>query len=175
MPVIPYKEQQPELHESVFVAPNAWVTGRTTIGADSSLLFGASLRGDIQRIIIGNASNVQDNAVIHTSRGLHDCVIGDEVTIGHGAILHGCIVKNRCIIGMGCIILDDAEIAEHCIIGANSLVTMRCKIPPGVLAVGSPAKVVRDLKPAELQELQDSAESYRKVSRNYRAQLGRGW
>ena len=175
MPVIPYKEHQPQLDQSVFVAPNAWVTGRVTIGADSSLLFGASLRGDIQRIVIGNGTNVQDNAVIHTSRGLNDCIVGDEVTIGHGAVLHGCIVKNRCIIGMGTIILDDAEIADDCIVGANSLVTMRCKIPSGVLAVGSPAKVIRDLKPAELKELRDSAESYRQVTRNYQKQLGRGW
>jgi len=169
--VIPYRtkseEFTPELSPDVFVAPTAFITGRVTIGKESSVFFGASLRGDIQRIIVGERTNVQDNAVIHTSRGLHDCVIGNEVTIGHAAVLHGCIVRDRCIIGMGSIILDDAEIGENCIIGANTLVTMNTKIPPGSLAIGSPAKVVRNLSERELKELKDSAESYRIVSRSY--------
>ena len=132
-----------------------------------SILFGAVLRGDIQRILVGAGSNIQDNAVLHTSRGLHDLVIGANVTVGHSAILHGCTIKDSCIIGMGCTILDDAVIPENCIVGANSLVTMRCAFEPGNLILGSPAKVVRKLNERELQELQDSAASYRKVGKEY--------
>lgn len=168
MPIIPYKEHQPEIGQDVFVAPNAWVTGKVTLASQVSILFGAVLRGDIQRIIIGQGSNIQDNAVVHSSRGLNDCVVGDYVTVGHSAILHGCTIRHHCIIGMGSTILDDALVEENCIIGANSLVTMRTVIPAGHLAIGSPAKPVRKLNDRELKELQDSADSYIKVGRNYR-------
>lgn len=171
MPLIPFAEFHPQVAESVFIAPNAWVTGKVSIAEDSSVFFGAVLRGDIQNIIIGKQSNIQDNAIVHTSRGLQDCVIGDRVTVGHGAILHGCTVKDSCIIGMGSTLLDNAEIASNCIIGANSLVTMGTKIPEGSLALGSPAKVVRKLSTKEIDEIQASAESYIKVSARYRDYL----
>jgi len=168
MPVIPYHDHTPQIGAEVFIAPNAWVTGKVTLSDRVSILFGAALRGDIQRIIIGQGSNIQDNAVIHTSRGLSDCVLGDFVTVGHCAVLHGCRVNHHCIIGMGSTILDDAIIEENCIIGANSLVTMRTVIPAGHLALGAPAKAVRRLNERELKELQDSADSYIKVGRVYR-------
>lgn len=167
MPIVSFKDHAPQIDPSAFIAPNAWVTGKVKIGERAAILFGAAIRGDIQRIFIGDESNVQDNAVLHTSRGLNDLIVGSRVTIGHGAILHGCKVNDLCIIGMGSIILDDAEVGPECIIGANSLVPMRMKIPPGTLAFGSPARVIRDLKPAELQELRDSAQSYVDVSREY--------
>jgi carbonic anhydrase/acetyltransferase-like protein (isoleucine patch superfamily) len=172
MPVIRYHEHQPKIGRSVFIAPTAWVTGKVTLEDEVTVLFGAALRGDIQNIIVGAGTNIQDNAVVHTSRGLHDCVIGKDVTVGHGAILHGCTVRDRCIIGMGCVILDDAVIEENCIIGANSLVTMGSIIPAGTMAYGSPAKPVRELNQRELQELKDSAASYRKVGAEYARVLG---
>lgn len=172
MPVIPFRDHTPLVDPTAFIAPNAWVTGKVTLAESVSVFFGASIRGDIQRIIIGARSNVQDNAVLHTSRGLNDLVIGEEVTVGHGAILHGCRINDSCIIGMGSVILDDAEIGSECIIGANSLVPMRMKIPPRSLAFGSPAKVIRPLNDRELQELRDSAASYIAVSKEYAAIFG---
>jgi len=171
MPLIPYLEHTPQVGEGVFIAPNAWVTGKVKIGARSSLFFGVVARGDIQNIIIGEETNLQEHCIVHTSRGLQDCVIGNRVTVGHGAILHGCTIKNSCIIGMGAIILDGAEVGENCIIGANSLITMNSKIPAGSMAFGSPAKVVRQLTEKELKEIQDSANSYLKVSGNYKNYL----
>lgn len=171
--VIPFKGHTPTIGNNVFIAPTAWVTGKVEIGDDCSLLFGAVLRGDIQRIIVGRGTNFQEHVTVHTSRGLNDCVIGDNVTVGHGAILHGCTVRDLCIIGMNSTILDEAEIGPNCIIGANSLVTMRTKIPPGTLALGSPARVIRDLTERELKELADSAASYREVGRAYAEHFSR--
>ncbi len=168
MPVIPYKSDFPDVDKALFVAPDAWITGKVVIAEDVSILFGAVLRGDIQRIVIGRGSNIQDNAVLHTSRGLNDLVIGENVTVGHSAILHGCTIEDSCIIGMGCTILDDAVIPKNCIVGANSLVTMRSTFSPGSLILGSPAKVVRSLKELELKEIQEAAASYRKVGTVYK-------
>lgn len=178
MPLIPYKGINPVVGKDVFIAPNAWVTGKVTLGDEVSLFFGVVMRGDIQNIIIGEGTNLQEHCIVHTSRGLNDCVVGRYVTVGHGAILHGCRISDYCIIGMNSTILDDAEIGENCIIGANSLVSMRSKIPPGTLAFGSPAKPVRDLTEKELKEIRDSAQSYLNVSKEYReyfkANPGRG-
>lgn len=168
MPLVPYLEHSPKIADDAFVAPDAWLTGKVTLGSKASVFFGVVARGDINNIIIGKESNVQDNAVIHTSRGLKDCIIGSRVTVGHGAILHGCQISDSCIIGMGSTILDNAEIASNCLIGANSLVTMNTIIPEGSLVMGSPAKVVRKLTTKEIDEIQASAESYLKVSARYR-------
>lgn len=173
MPIIPWKEELPDIKPSVWIAPSAWVTGRVSIDEDSSVFFGAAIRGDIQRIIIGRGTNIQDNAVLHTSIGLHDLVVGSEVTVGHGAILHGCTIKDHVIVGMGATVLDNAVIEENCIIGANSLVTMRTVIPAGHLAVGSPAKPVRKLTEKELNEVKDSARRYQATSRWYREFLAK--
>jgi len=169
MPVIPYKEFQPEVSKALFIAPDCWITGKVFLAENVSILFGAALRGDIQNIKIGRDSNVQDNAVIHTSRGLHDCVIGEGVTVGHSAILHGCTVKDHCIIGMGATLLDDAEIGEYSIVGANSLVTMRVKIPAYSMVMGSPAKVVRQITEKEKAEIEASAKAYIEVGKTYSA------
>jgi carbonic anhydrase/acetyltransferase-like protein (isoleucine patch superfamily) len=168
MPLVSYNGVSPTIDPlDFFLAPDAWITGDVTIASKVTVLFGAVLRGDIQPISIGEGSNLQEHAVVHTSRGKDPCRVGKDVTIGHHAVLHGCTVHDRCIIGMGSTILDNAVISEDCIIGANSLVTMKTVIPPGSLAVGSPARVVRKLTPAELQEIRDSAAAYRKVGRAY--------
>ena len=171
MPAIPYKEWSPQIDPSVWIAPTAYVTGKVFIGANSSVFFNVSIRGDIQNIKIGVGTNIQDGSVIHTSIGLHDCVIGDEVTVGHGAILHGCTINNACIIGMGSVILDDAVVGEECIIGAHSLVPMRMQVPPRSMVYGSPAKVIRPLTEAELKEVHDSARRYQKTSAEYKQSL----
>lgn len=174
MPVAAFKGEMPQISAPHFIAPNAWLTGRVEIGPEVTILFGAALRGDIQRIKIGAKSNVQDNAVIHTSVGLNDCLIGSEVTIGHSAIIHGAVIKDRCIIGMHSTILDDAVVEEDCIIGANSLIPMGKVIPAGHLAFGSPIKVIRKLTEAELQEIKNSAQTYVQTGTAYRASLGAG-
>ena len=171
MPIIPYLEHTPSVHSSVFVAPNAWITGRCTLGKDCSLFFGATLRGDIQAIIIGEGTNLQEHVIVHTSRGLKDCVIGNFVTVGHGAILHGCQTQDECLIGMGSTILNNAVIEKHAIIGAHSLVPMGMVVPEGHLAYGVPAKVVRPLTEKERAAHRISAEHYIKVGQNYKKEL----
>ena len=160
MPIAPFENIWPTLGKDVFIAPSAWVTGKTEIGDQSSVFFGSALRGDINKIIIGHSSNIQDNVVMHTSAGLGDCIVGNYVSIGHGTILHGCEVKDRCIIGMGSIILDNAVIGEDCVIGANTLVTMNSIIPPGSLVIGSPAKVARPLSKEEIENIMRTAHRY---------------
>lgn len=175
MPIAEFEGHWPTLGQNVFIAPTAWVTGRTELGDNASVFFGAALRGDINKIIIGPSSNIQDNAVLHTSDGLGDCVVGANVTVGHAAILHGCRVQDRCIIGMGATILDEAVIGEDSVVGANSLVTMRTIIPPRSLVMGSPAKVVRELRPDEIENIMRTARRYIGKSAEYIRTLGRGY
>ncbi len=168
MPLISYKEHSPKIHESLFLAPDAWVTGKVTIAEDVSIFFGAVIRGDIQPITVGKGTNIQEHAMLHTSHHLADCIVGDSVTIGHSAIIHGCTIGNRCIIGMGATILDGAEIGEDSIVGANSLVTMNKKFPPKSMIMGSPAVHIRELTEVELSSILASARSYVEVGKNYR-------
>lgn len=169
MAIIPFQDKTPNLeNDNIFVAPDAWVIGDVSLSKSVSVFFGATLRGDINPIVIGEGSNIQENAVLHTSWGLGPCVVGKNVTIGHRAILHGCTVEDLCIIGMGSTILDGAVIGSECIIGANSLVTMNTKIPPKSLALGSPAKVVRQLTDKELNELRRSAKAYQEKGEWYK-------
>lgn len=175
MSVIPYESSLPKISSDVFIAPNAWVIGQVEMAPQSSAFFGAVLRGDLKRILIGKGSNIQDNAVLHTTYNLHDLEIGEYVTIGHGAILHGCKVKDRCIIGMGSTILDDAVIGEDSLVGANALVTMNCVIPPRSLVVGSPAKVVRQLSEQELIGILDSAKRYMEKAAWYREYFNKNY
>lgn len=168
MPLVPFDGHSPIIGNRVFIAPDAWITGKVEIGDQSSLFFGSVIRGDIQRIVIGTKTNVQEHTVIHTSKGLKDCIIGNRVTIGHRSILHGCTIANNCIIGMGSIILDGASIDEESIIGAHSLITMDSAFPPRSLIFGSPAKAVRPLTIDEINSIHTTSESYLKVASQYR-------
>ena len=138
----------PRIHPSAFVVPGATVIGDVTVEAESSVWFGAVLRGDINRIVIGAQTNLQDGVIVHLADAF-PAIVGERVTVGHGAIVHACNVDDEVLIGMGAIILDGAEIGARSIIGANALVTGGMKIPPGSLVVGSPAKVVRQLDQSE--------------------------
>ena len=171
MPIIPFQNHHPLAAESIFIAPDAWVIGKVIIGENVSLFFCTVVRGDIQQIKIGAGTNIQEHSLLHSSTGLTDCIVGENVTVGHRAILHGCTVKDNCIIGMGSTILDGAIIGENCIIGANSLVTMGVEIPAGHLALGSPAKAVRKLSSKEIKEISESAKHYQELGREYRAQF----
>ncbi|MES2996456.1 MAG: gamma carbonic anhydrase family protein [Verrucomicrobiota bacterium] len=154
-----FDHYEPNIHHSAFIAASADVIGRVTIHENSSVWYHATLRGDINEIVIGPRSNVQDNAVIHLSDD-HGCYVGELVTVGHSAILHACTVKDEVLIGMGAIVLDGSVIGERSIIGAGALVTGDTIIPPGSLVLGSPAKVVRILTPEEQAAIKTWAEKY---------------
>ncbi len=151
--------RQPTVGKEAFIARGAVVIGDVTLGDHASVWFNAVLRGDINRIVVGHHSNVQDNAVLHLADD-HPCLVGDYVTIGHGAIVHACKVGDECLVGMGAVILDGAEIGEQSLIGAKTLVTQGMKVPPGSLVLGAPGKVVRQLSATERAGLRHWAEKY---------------
>lgn len=147
------------IHDTVFLAPGSQVVGDVVIGKNSSVWYNAVIRADVNPVRIGENTNVQDNAVLHVG---HDAplTIGDNVTIGHGAIVHGCTVGDNVLIGMGAIILDKAVIGKNCIIGAGALVTQNKQIPEGYMVFGNPAKVIRPLTEDEKKSIAISANNY---------------
>lgn len=158
------------IDKSVFIADGAKVVGNVEIGANSSVWFNAVIRADSDKVKIGKNSNVQDNAVIHTSEGF-GVHIGDNVTIGHGAIIHGCTVKDNVMIGMGAIVLNGAVIGENSIIGAGALITQGKVIPSGSLAFGNPCKIVRQLTDEEISSISRNAKSYVKEAEKYNTKI----
>ena len=157
--LVTFLRKQPKLGKGVYLAKTAAVLGDVTLGAHSSVWYGAVLRGDINRIVVGHHSNIQDNAVLHLADDF-GCIIGNWVTVGHGAIVHACTVGNETLVGMGAVILDGAVIGKQSIIGAKALVTQGTKIPPGSLVLGAPAKVVRPLTKKERAKLKWWAQKY---------------
>ncbi|MBM50778.1 MAG: gamma carbonic anhydrase family protein [Roseibacillus sp.] len=164
----PFEGHWPQIEESVFVAASADLIGRVTIGEESSVWYNSTLRGDINEIVVGPRSNIQDGAVLHveSNRG---CYIGELATVGHGAIVHACHVGDEVLVGMGATVLDGAIIGERSIIGANTLVTMNTEIPPGSLVLGSPGKVVRSLSEDEQAGVKVWAEKYVENRRKFLA------
>ncbi len=162
-----FRGQRPTLDPSTFVADNATLIGDVTVGARSSIWFGAVLRGDVFHIRIGDETSIQDNSVIHVTHDRYATTVGHRVTVGHSVTLHGCTVGDSCIIGMGAILLDQAVIGDRSIVGAGALVTPGTKIPPGTLAVGSPARPKRPLTDEELTWLEASAAHYVELARLY--------
>src|SRR5476649_1620484 len=154
----------PDVAHAAFVARNSTVVGDVTLGARSSVFYGAVLRGDIARIVVGEGSNIQDKAVVHLADGI-DAVIGAWCTIGHSAIIHACTIGDECLIGMGATVLDGAIIGARSLVGANSLVPQRFTCPPGSLVYGSPAKVIRPLTETEQRGLKSWAEKYIEVAK----------
>lgn len=140
--LVTYKGKTPALDGTAFLADNATLIGDVTVGEDSSVWFGAVIRGDNEPIVIGRRTSIQDNATLHCDPG-HALTIGDDVTVGHNAVVHGCTVKDGALIGMGAVVLDDAVIGEYAVVGAGAVVTAGTVVPPYSLAVGAPAKVVR--------------------------------
>lgn len=164
--------KRPTIDPSAFVAENATVVGDVTVGARSSLWFGSVIRGDVFHVRIGSETSVQDNAVIHVTHDAYPTVVGDRVTLGHSVVLHGCTVRDLVIVGMGAIILDQADVGERCIVGAGALVTPGTKIPSGHLVVGAPARVKRPLTEDELEWIGRSAGHYVDLTRRYREDPG---
>ena len=163
-----YFSSAPRIHPRAFVAPGATVVGAVTLEDSASVWFGAVLRGDINRIVVGPRSNIQDGAVVHLDDD-YPAVVGELVTVGHKAILHACTVADEVLVGMNAVVLDGAEIGARSIIGANALVTGGTRVPPGSLVLGSPAKIVRSLTRAEQARIKKWAEKYVRLSRVYRA------
>ncbi len=154
-----YLRKSPTLGKGVYLARGAVVLGDVTLGDESSVWYNAVLRGDINRIVVGHHTNIQDNAVVHLADDF-PCIIGNWVTIGHSAIVHACTIGDETLIGMGAVVLDGAEVGRQCLIGAKALVTPGTTIPDGALVLGSPAKVVRIMSEKERGDLKHWAEKY---------------
>jgi gamma-carbonic anhydrase len=149
----------PRIHPSAFVVPGATIIGDVTLAEHASVWYGAVLRGDINRIVVGARTNIQDNVVVHLADD-YAAIIGELVTVGHSAIVHACTVEDEVLVGMGAVILDGAEIGARSIIGAKALVTVGMKVPEGSLVLGSPAKVVRELSAEEQAKIKSWAIKY---------------
>lgn len=167
MAIYAHKNIRPSLGARVFVAPNASVIGDVTLGSDSSIWFGAVLRGDCFPITIGARSNIQDNAVVHVTGDKARTVIGDDVTVGHLALVHGCTIGNGCLIGMGSIILDNAVVEDESVIAAGALVPPGMRVPSRSLVMGRPGKVVRTLSDSDLEWVKEAGRLYVQYAREF--------
>lgn len=159
---------KPHISESAFIAETASICGNVFVGENCSVYFNATLRGDRKEILVGDGSNIQDNCVIHASP-VYPVHIGRDVSIGHGAIIHGCTIGDNVLVGMGAIIMNDVEIGENCMIGAGTLLTQHKKIPPNSLVMGVPGKVVRELTGEDVAKISHNAEHYRCMSAEHKA------
>lgn len=159
-----------ELKGECFVADNATVVGNVSIGIDASIWFNVVIRGDNELITVGEESNVQDGAILHTDPG-YELTLGRGVTIGHKAMLHGCTIDDYSLIGINAVVLNGAKIGKHCLIGANALVTENMVIADGSLVIGSPAKIKKQLTPEQMQGLEEQAQRYVENGRRFRTGL----
>jgi carbonic anhydrase/acetyltransferase-like protein (isoleucine patch superfamily) len=155
-----YKGQSPRVHATAYVDDSAQVIGDVEIGAESSVWMNAVVRGDVHYIRIGRRTNIQDGTVVHVMNGTHPTTIGDDVTIGHAAVVHGCTLADRILVGMGAILLNGATVGEDSIVAAGTLLTEGVKIPPRSLVMGSPGKVKRALTEAEVASILEYSERY---------------
>lgn len=163
----PYKGVMPKIAADVFIAPGAHVIGDVEIGAGSSVWFNAVIRGDVEPIRIGARTNIQDGTVIHVSDGLCPAIIGDDVLIGHKALLHGCTLEDRCMVSMGATVMDEAVVETGAMVAAGALVTPRKRVPTGQLWGGSPAAYMRDLNEAEMAFIVEGPRHYGELARAY--------
>lgn len=164
-----FRDKTPQIHETAFVEDSAQVIGDVVIGAHSSVWFNCTLRGDVWYIRIGSNTNVQDNSVIHVSKGTHPTILEDYVTVGHSVTLHGCHVKSNSLIGIGSVILDDVLVEENCMIAAGALLTPGTKVPPRSLMMGVPAKRIRTLNDEEVAKLRTFADNYLELKQIYKS------
>lgn len=173
MPVHPYHGASPEVHPNSWIAPGAHVIGDVHIAEGASIWFGSVLRGDVCSIAIGRYSNVQDNSVFHAESAMHGepctpCIVGEHVTIGHSCIVHGCVIEDRVIVGMGAVVMNHARIGTECVLGARALISEHKEIPPRSLVIGIPGKIVRPVSEEELAFIPFSAEHYWELAQAHR-------
>ncbi len=162
-----FLEYQPKIKDSVFIAPGAQVVGRVELSDDVGIWYNTVVRGDVDVVIIGPRTNIQDGCVLHQDEGA-PLIIGADVTVGHMALLHGCTIEDQAFIGMGAVILSGAKIGSGAMVGAGSLVLQGQEIPPGMLALGSPAKVIRELSEEEKESFKQMAARYMKRAKEYK-------
>ena len=172
MPIYQLGEKHPQLAASAWMADSAQVIGDVRLGPDVSIWFNTVLRGDNDPITIGAGSNIQDGSILHTDDGV-PLTIGKNVTVGHQVMLHGCTIGDESLIGIGAVVLNGAVIGKHCLVGAGALVTEGKTFPDGSLIIGSPARVVRQLTPEQIDALRRSAQHYTENARRYQEQLAR--
>jgi carbonic anhydrase/acetyltransferase-like protein (isoleucine patch superfamily) len=163
-----FKGVRPEVDPSVYVAPGAVIIGDVVIGPESSVWFGTIVRADVHYIRIGAQTNIQDQCILHVTRGTYPLNLGDRITVGHRAIIHGCTIEDGCLIGMGAVLLDGCHVDGEAIVAAGSVVSEGSHIPPRTLAMGVPAKVLRDITEKELARAKDSASHYIELAEIYR-------
>jgi carbonic anhydrase/acetyltransferase-like protein (isoleucine patch superfamily) len=162
-----FEDHTPELHPNSWIAPNAVIIGKVELKKDSNIWFNVTLRGDVEPITIGEGSNVQDGSVIHSDPGC-PVIIGKNVTIGHLVMLHGCVIEDDCLIGIGSTILNKAKIGKNSIIGANALVTENKVIPERSLVLGSPGKIVRQVTEKEIEDIKENGRHYIENYKKYK-------
>jgi carbonic anhydrase/acetyltransferase-like protein (isoleucine patch superfamily) len=173
MPIRPFLQHRPRLGERVYIDEGAHVIGQVALGDDVSVWPGTMIRGDVNTIVIGARTNVQDNSVLHVTHdgvytpGGSPLVIGSDVTVGHGVILHACTIEDACLIGMGAVVLDQVVVGKHSLIGAGAVVSPGKVIEPGSLWVGNPARFIRKLTETEIESLYYSARNYVKLKDQY--------
>jgi len=165
--ILPFRGTYPTIHPSAFIAPGADIIGRVRLAKNSSIWFGCVLRGDIDRIDIGESTNIQDGSILHVDRG-QPCLIADHVHVGHHVNLHGCVVERGALIGIGAIVLSGARIGSGAIVGAGSVVLEGTKIPPRVLAVGAPARIVRPVTASDQLSIKRWIAQYVHLAREHR-------
>ena len=170
MAIYQLDDLKPALHGTAWIADSAQVIGNVTLAEDCSVWFGVVIRGDTETITIGKGSNIQDNSVLHADVGL-PLVIGENVTVGHQVMLHGCTVGDNSLIGIQAVVLNGAKIGKNCLVGAGSLVTEGKQFPDGCMILGSPARVIRQLTPEQIEGLKMSAQHYMDNARRYKAGL----
>ena len=167
MMVMEFEGVTPKIDENTYISESVDIIGKVNVEENVNIWFGTRLRGDMNNIIIGENTNIQENSVVHVDIN-SPCIIGKNVTIGHGTIIHGCSISDNVLVGMGSIILNNAKIGKNTIIGAGSLVTQGKEFPEGVLILGNPAKVIRQLTEAEIESIQRSADNYVSLSKKYK-------
>jgi carbonic anhydrase/acetyltransferase-like protein (isoleucine patch superfamily) len=170
MTIYQLDEHTPQVHPTAFVAESAQVVGRVTLGEGSSVWFNTVIRADNEPMTIGAGSNIQDGSVLHSDTGF-PLSVGERVTVGHQVVLHGCTVGDESLIGIGAVVLNGAKIGKHCLVGAGSLVTEGKEFPDGSMILGSPAKVVRQLTPEQIDGLRRSAQHYIANAQRFQAGL----
>ena len=165
--ILPYRTHRPAIHPTAFVAPGANVIGRVRLAKDSSVWFGCVLRGDVNRIVIGEATNIQDGSILHVD-DRRPCLIADHVHVGHHVNLHGCVVERGAMIGIGAIVLSGARVGAGAIVGAGSVVLEGTKVPPRTLVVGAPARIVRKVTERDLAYIRSWVAKYVQLAKAYR-------
>ncbi len=170
--ILDFEGKKPEIGKDVFVADTARVIGDVELNDYVSIWYGAVLRGDIGKIIIGKRSNIQDNSVLHITPPDYPVIVGEDVTVGHGVVLHGCKIGSRSLVGMGAVVLDGAEIGEESLVAAGALVPPGKKFPKRSLIMGMPAKVVRTLTDEDVKAILENAEEYVRLGKRHLKEYG---